>query len=68
MYPIGHHYYVAAHARRRLDPLTNATKVLPARSVADKAHRDRALGVLLITTITAVPILLTAIFMLLFKF
>lgn len=66
MNPIGYHHYLASRAER-LDP--NPRSGEAARSITDTAGRnhDMALGVLLMTIVAGLPVLLVAMFLLLFR-
>ena len=67
MNPIGYHYYLANRAKRpNRDRSTQPSS--PRSITAPSRNRDMALGVLLMTIIAAVPVLITAVFLLLFKF
>ncbi len=64
MNPIGYYYSTRNHPDR-----TPPAKGAATASIVDRAGRDHdmAMGVLLMTTVVGVPILLTAIFLLLFR-
>ena len=68
MSPIGHYYYFVGRLPRP-DVKTSAGSPGSHRSIIDTAARnhDVALGILLMTIVTAVPVLLTAMFLLVFK-
>ena len=68
MNPIGYHYYLARRAKRLGRDSGSAPPPSP-RSITDPSrNHDMALGVLLMTVIAAVPVLITAVFLLVFKF
>ncbi len=69
MSPIGYYYYVASRLPRP-DTSAPAGNRSPQRSVIDTAahNHDVALGVLLMTIVAAVPVLLTGVFLFVFKF
>ena len=68
MNPIGYN----SNPRRapRLDVKSPADGHAPDRSITDTAahNHDMALGILLMTIVTTVPVLIAAIFLLVFKF
>ena len=69
MNPIGYHYYLTSRAQR-LHAKSPAGARANERSITDTAghNNDMALGVLLMTIVAAVPVLITAVFLLVFKF
>lgn len=67
MNPIGYRFYMTAPSNGpRPDAATAAMARSPAFARA-KHERDTALGVLLMTIIAGVPVLIVAVFLLLFK-
>ena len=68
MNPIGYNYYLASRTARLA--AKSPSGPVPERSIIDTAshNHDAALGILLMTMVTAVPILLTGIFLFVFRF
>ena len=69
MNPIGYYYYLATWPEP-LDRRPARDRTPPKRSAIDTAghNHDMALGIFLMTVVSAVPVLLTSVFLLLFKF
>ena len=66
---IGYYYYLAAWPQP-LDRRPGRDRTPSERSAIDTAghNHDLALGIFLMTVVSAVPVLLTSVFLLLFKF